>query len=277
MQRVHLHAQPRPEARQCLRGQADLRHQHQRLPAARQTGGDGVQIDLGLARAGHALQQDRGEALRGDGGYRRLLFVIEHRAGLGIARAAARRLGETLGQAALQQTARGGAPAGVEVVELPFGQAFAAQALGQQARLAAGAQAVHRGHAGLGQAPAPGLAHRQRLAMAQRAGQGGGQHLAQRGVGVGGQPLQRARQLAGQQRSRIQHGQRGAQFARGGAGGDHLDHHTDQFAIAERHAHPPADIVLADGVAGGRQVVEGLPQGNGQGDAEQRGGHRGQV
>src|SRR3546814_3873144 len=60
---LHRHAQARAEARQQLRGQADLRHQHQRLPAARQAVGDRVQVDLGLAAAGDAVEQQRGEAV----------------------------------------------------------------------------------------------------------------------------------------------------------------------------------------------------------------------
>ena len=51
----------RPEARDQLRGERDLGHQHERLFAALQNGGDRVQIDLGLAAAGHAVQQMRSE------------------------------------------------------------------------------------------------------------------------------------------------------------------------------------------------------------------------
>ena len=60
------HRQRRVEARAkaCdqLRRERDLGHEHQRLLAARDDGGDRAQIDLGLAAAGHAIQQMRREA-----------------------------------------------------------------------------------------------------------------------------------------------------------------------------------------------------------------------
>jgi hypothetical protein len=46
-----------------LRREPDLGHQHQRLAPAADRIGDQVQVDLGLAAAGHALQEDRVEAL----------------------------------------------------------------------------------------------------------------------------------------------------------------------------------------------------------------------
>ena len=50
-----------------LRRQRDFRNQHQRLAATRQHGGDGAQIDFGLAAAGNAVQQHRVKASgRGD-------------------------------------------------------------------------------------------------------------------------------------------------------------------------------------------------------------------
>jgi hypothetical protein len=57
-----------------LRREGDFRHQHQRLAAAGQYFGDGAQIDLGLAAAGHAMQQEGLElARRGERRHRRLL------------------------------------------------------------------------------------------------------------------------------------------------------------------------------------------------------------
>jgi hypothetical protein len=47
----------RGETRLELRRQVDLGHQHQRLPAGRQRLRGGAQVDLGLARAGDAVQQ----------------------------------------------------------------------------------------------------------------------------------------------------------------------------------------------------------------------------
>jgi hypothetical protein len=45
-----------------LRREADLGHQEERLAALAQDFGDEVQVDLGLAAAGHAVKQDRAEA-----------------------------------------------------------------------------------------------------------------------------------------------------------------------------------------------------------------------
>ena len=50
-------AEPRPEACHRLRRQADLRHQHDRPLAARQGRLDRGEVDLGLARAGDAVQE----------------------------------------------------------------------------------------------------------------------------------------------------------------------------------------------------------------------------
>src|SRR5438445_3005405 len=60
------------ETTQRLRGQADLGHEYEHLPAARHDLLDQREIDLGLAAAGDAFEQGRGEAAeacrdRGDG------------------------------------------------------------------------------------------------------------------------------------------------------------------------------------------------------------------
>ena len=53
------------EAVEKLAGQRDLRQEHQRLALLPQGFGDRLEIDLGLARSGHALEQGRREgALR---------------------------------------------------------------------------------------------------------------------------------------------------------------------------------------------------------------------
>jgi hypothetical protein len=93
MQRVHRYAEALAETRQRLRGQADLRDQYQRLPAARQAVGDGVQVDLGLAAAGDAIEQERGEAVGGaDGVGGDALFVVEEESGVRVAFPLERRL-----------------------------------------------------------------------------------------------------------------------------------------------------------------------------------------
>ena len=50
-------AETRGEAVEKLRGQRDLRQQHQRLALLPKRFGDRLEIDLGLARAGHPLEQ----------------------------------------------------------------------------------------------------------------------------------------------------------------------------------------------------------------------------
>ena len=46
-----------------LAGEGNLGHQHERLLALRERRGDGLEIDLGLARAGDAVEQRHGEAV----------------------------------------------------------------------------------------------------------------------------------------------------------------------------------------------------------------------
>ncbi len=110
MQRMHRHAQALAEACQRLRGQADLGHQHQCLASPAQAVGDGVQIDLGLSAAGHAIEQEgaepRGADDRVGGG---LLFVVERRTGPRRRSDGGRQGREALRQPALAQVARGGA------------------------------------------------------------------------------------------------------------------------------------------------------------------------
>ena len=72
----------RREAGLELRRQVDLGHQHQRLPAGLEGAGRGVQVDLGLAASGHAVQQHRRGI--GDG--------VQLRQHLGLLRARRRRL-----------------------------------------------------------------------------------------------------------------------------------------------------------------------------------------
>ena len=64
MQRGDVDAEPLAEAAHRLRRQRDLGQQHQRLLAAREARRDRGEIDLGLAAAGHAVEQERREAAR---------------------------------------------------------------------------------------------------------------------------------------------------------------------------------------------------------------------
>ena len=54
------------EALQPLRRERDLGQQHQHLPAGGERRGNRLEIDLGLAGAGHAVEQGRGESVRQD-------------------------------------------------------------------------------------------------------------------------------------------------------------------------------------------------------------------
>ena len=59
-------AETRSEAVEELRGERNLRQEHERLALLPQSFGDRLEIDLGLARAGHALEQGRRERAPGD-------------------------------------------------------------------------------------------------------------------------------------------------------------------------------------------------------------------
>ena len=65
-------AEARLEAVHELAGERDLRQHDQRLPALLQRARHGLEIDLGLAGAGDAVEQRDGEARRIDGGAQRV-------------------------------------------------------------------------------------------------------------------------------------------------------------------------------------------------------------
>ncbi|GAB3652072.1 hypothetical protein GCM10028813_22860 [Ramlibacter alkalitolerans] len=82
MQRHHrVGAEALLEARLQLRREVDLRHQHERLRLriAREQRLDGAQVDLGLAAAGGAEQQE-GARFGGNGGEGLGLLVARRRA-----------------------------------------------------------------------------------------------------------------------------------------------------------------------------------------------------
>ena len=266
---MHGDAEAATEACQGLRGQADFRHQHQRLPALRQAMDDRLQVDLGLAAAGHAIQQERLEAVGGsDRGHRLGLVRVERGTGQWLRVLGGHAQRNPLGQPALGQAARGGAPvlhafAQHVLIHDGFGQQ-----LGQLPWTAACAQLFTLGVAFGGQLPTPVVCVGQDLAMAQRAGQGGAQHLAQWRMGVARQPLQALPQLPLQQRLRVAPGQGLAQsLAVVGLAVPH--HHTDQLPVAERHLQAAADRDRRC-IALRRQVVEQAGQGDRQGDLQGR-------
>ena len=74
----HLARKTLGKPRLELRREVDLRHQHQGLATALQGVGGGVQVDLGLAAASHAVQQHRAVGL-GDGRDSRQLLIVQAR------------------------------------------------------------------------------------------------------------------------------------------------------------------------------------------------------
>ena len=65
------HAEARGEAVEELRGERDLRHQDQALPAGADRVGHRLEINFGLARAGDAVEQRDRIAALGDGCFQR--------------------------------------------------------------------------------------------------------------------------------------------------------------------------------------------------------------
>ena len=59
-------AEARSEAVEDLGGERNLRQEHERLALLSQGFGDGLEVNLGLARSGHALEQGRRERAFGD-------------------------------------------------------------------------------------------------------------------------------------------------------------------------------------------------------------------
>ncbi|CAM5620981.1 hypothetical protein RLIN73S_07444 [Rhodanobacter lindaniclasticus] len=147
MQHLDAHPQPFTQASHGLQRQANLRHQQQRLPALRQHLLDQRQVDLGLAAAGDAVEQERLVAAKsgGDGGDRPALLVTErgrHRYGLA---APWRRLLAAFEQAGGRQPARRLAPAALAFVQFRCAE----RAAGQQSQQAPTAAAATAGGVGL--------------------------------------------------------------------------------------------------------------------------------
>ena len=120
----HALAQARAQTAQELRGERDLGHQHQTRLPARPCRLDGAQVHLGLARSGHAVQQQGVHAVgvdgRGDACHRSRLP-----------------LGERWRRVGLGRRAEPVEPAGIG-------------ALGRQRDLAVLCHALERGHGGAG-------------------------------------------------------------------------------------------------------------------------------
>ncbi|MCY1284188.1 hypothetical protein D9M70_330820 [compost metagenome] len=274
----------RGDAHLQLRRQVDFGNQHQHLGVrvALQQGLHGVQVDLGLAAAGDAVQQERSETLRfGDRLHRGALLVVQ---GGGRGRRLHRR-----GQQQRPGGAVGFDPAG----SLPFGQPGRCRRA-QRARI--GQRQWHAGGGTFGQR----LRQRPHAAGARR--HGGQQVIHMRGqqaVLVGAGTLRQAWPAVGfaqRRRQRRQHdfaqaalviarGKRGQRDPVGrqrwhpvqapghrtqpvgghiGSGGA-LHGHADQAAAAKRHHHQVAGRHL-----GRREVVEAIVGRGIQGHADDR-------
>ena len=275
MQRMHFDAEPLAEARERLRRQSDLGHEHERLSPARETVGDRLQIDLGLAAARDTFEQHRAEiVVRDDRLDRGALFVVERRPGRAIARDARGRRPDRFGQAFRRQRARGGAPAGQGVVEFVLAARALRQEHRQPMRHRIALELVER--RAVDQPPHELVGLRQRPALAQGRRQCGREHFAQRRVRVTRQPTQRIDQFAMQQRRDVEHRERRLRFARARIDGTDVRDDTDEFARTEGHAHARAHLHAVDIHAVGRAIVEQSRQRQRQGHTQDGvvGGHR---
>ena len=271
MQRQHRHAEAGAEALQRLRRQPDFRYQHQRLSAGRQAVEHGLQVDLGLAAAGHALQQDRAKTvvlaqnLQG-----RALGRIQSRtwdlAGRGNSLG---RPGEALGLALPRQRPCRDAPP-FEVLQPVLGTRSGGKPLEQAPRPALPRPAGQRLATGGGQLPAVGGRLRQRLAVAQGDRNGGGQHLARGCVVVARTEGQGGEQLAGQQRRLVQALDDRLEGLPGGLRRPRREHHADLHPAPEGYPDAAPDPVGIGLGSRRRQVVEQARQGHRQGDAQYR-------
>lgn len=255
-----LDAETAAEALQPLRRQGDFRQQHQGLPPGGQAGGDGLEINLGLARAGDAVNDGNGKAAR-----HRLTQMIRRRLltrrqagtgmiGIGAGEGRWRRHGHRLQGAGLQQSLdHGGADPGL-----------ARQIGGQQGRQIA-RHPQHPpprlGQLDLGQhhcRPAGDqIAHRfQRLGHAH----GHAQHRARRRDGIAGHPIDEFTADRRQGRAGQPPDHR-LQLGFGDTAGGLAPHHANHFAPAQRHgdeiprlqAFHPGQIIVQSGQGQGQQ------------------------
>ena len=208
---MHRHAQPYAEALQHLRRQADLRHQHQRLAATCQALGDRLQVDLGLAAARDAIEQQRREAATGgaDRIDRRLLFRVGIQRRRRRGRALVRAERDAFDEAARGERAGGGAPTLDGRLQHRLLDGACGQAFGEPSRPAR-TQARQGGPSPLRQDPSVHVRVRQRFAATQDGGQRGRQHLPQRREQIARQPAQRGQQLAFQEGAVVEEGGRRA-------------------------------------------------------------------
>ncbi len=248
------------KARDELRRQRDLGHEHERAAARLEHALDEPQVHLRLAAAGNAVQEEslklpeRGSDARD----RRALVGRQHRPGPAEA-GRRRRLGPRLGfePAALREIAHDGLVPG-------FRDRRGARALGAEERnerllppAEAGARRDRRAPR-VAESPDDRVAHGGR-ALAQHLRHRAEQHVAERVVVVVGGPQQQVEGHVVPQRHRVEHIDDGLQArARQRALRRVRGDETDRAALSERHAHALAGPRHA--LAGGGQVVEAAPQ-----------------
>ena len=187
-------AEPRGEAIEELRGQRDLRHQDHHLLAAPDRLGHRLEIDLGLARPGDAVDQGHGEAARADAGAQRIgrgaLRVGELRHGeirIGLPRHRLRRQHQRFERAVVDQAVDDARRHAGLVGRLALGPQ---QAVGEQRQHAA-PRGCHSLRGRPGEADADLFARRPEIAHPQAHPQ----HHAARAQRVAGDPVDEAAQL----------------------------------------------------------------------------------
>ena len=266
------------EATQGLGPQVDLGDQQQGLASRFQGGADQLQIDLGLAAAGHPFQQITVEAAAGaDRFVGQALLAVERQLGLGKPGAlvpmrlviAGLHLDQALGlqeiEAVLDQA---------ELAEQFVQHAMGVLAQGLE-RLALarrpGQARIFRAGVGLGDPEAlqPSL---RRFSLTQKGRKCPAQGVAEAVLIVLGGPLAEFEQRARQWRTLVEQLQRLAQLVRRHLGllGD-LDQDPDHLAAAKGHPQPHARAQLLLDRSLGRQIVEQAAQRGGQRQAQDQG------
>ncbi|MNZ58589.1 hypothetical protein D3C78_766030 [compost metagenome] len=210
--RHHGHLEAAPEAVDGLGGEAYFRHHHQGLLARLEQGLEDAQVDLGLAGARDAVQQEGAElvALAGDGGHRQSLLAVEAQPLTGVkmgcpVAVVARLQAAFLQQALLLQGGEGGA---LNLLLLERRRSLGALAQqGEGLLLLGGALEFVEidCHPGFGGKPELQLPVGGGLPLAHQHRQGVGQHLTQGMLVVAGAPGHQRQYVGPEHRGRVEH------------------------------------------------------------------------
>ena len=245
----HLVAEAGPEAAGELRGQRDLGHQHQRPLAGGARRGDGPQVDLGLARAGDAVEQEGAEAAEGPGhrGQGRGLITGQlDRAIRGGQHAALRhrRLGVEHRQAALAQLSQRGAGGREGGPQLLDRDPAARQQVLEHGALRPGPaqrrQGLVRARRRGGVLDAPPVRTGHAAAGVEARGEGGPEQLAGRDQVVGLGPAEQLDQPGRERREGVEHLHHVAQLEAGRRGRPGSRPRSRWRAGSGRTGPPPA-------------------------------------